>query len=100
LHLATHQLLNSKETIMKSEKNLNAGDGMESAISGGAISRRWLLKNTANMAAGTLAIASLGSAKAESKPGAEVRQASTEHDPHTNRKPAFKPAEFEGWESV
>ena len=85
---------------MDREKNIDAGDGLESAIKGGAVSRRWLLKNSANMAAGTLAISSLSSATAEAKPAAAIERPSKEHDPHAVHAPAYSAAAFEGWESV
>ena len=85
---------------MDSEKNPNAEGGLESAIKGGAVSRRWLLKNTAGAAAGTLAISSLSSATAEAKPAAAVEKPSREHDPHAIHESAHNAAAFEGWESV
>jgi len=85
---------------MDSRKNVDAGDGLERAIAGGAVSRRWLLKSTANMAAGTIAVTALGTAKAESKPAAAIEKTSTQHDPHANHEPAYNAAAFEGWESV
>jgi hypothetical protein len=85
---------------MDNEKNSNSGDGLESAIKGGAVSRRWLLKNSANMAAGTLAISSLSSATAEARPAAAIEKPSKEHDPHATHEPAYNAAAFEGWESV
>jgi hypothetical protein len=82
---------------MDSEKNLK---GLEVAIKGGAVSRRWLLKNTANVAAGTLAISSLSSAAAEAKPAAAVKGSSKEHDPHAVHELAYNSAAFDGWERV
>ena len=85
---------------MDSKENVNVEGGLESAIKGGAVSRRWLLKNSAGAAAGTLAISSLSSATAEAKPAAASEKTSKEHDPHAIHDPAFNAAAFEGWESV
>ena len=39
-------------------------NNLRSAIAGGCVSRRWLLKSTATLAAGTVAISALGAAAA------------------------------------
>ncbi len=39
-------------------------NNLRSAIAGGCVSRRWLLKSTAKFAAGTVAISALGAAVA------------------------------------
>ena len=85
---------------MDSKKKVHAEDRLERAVEGGAVSRRWLLKNTANVAAGTLAVSALGAAAAESKPAAMSQKASSQHDPHANIVQAHNAAAFEGWESV
>jgi hypothetical protein len=88
-----------KETIMDS-KNENVEEGVESAIKGGRVSRRWLLKSSANLAAGTIAVSALGAANAEAKPAAAIEKPSTQHDPHANQQTAYHAAAFAGWESV
>lgn len=85
---------------MESKKIAIAEDRLDRAIEGGAVSRRWLLKNTANVAAGTIAASALGAAAAEPKPKEAAAKASAEHDPHANHEPAFNAAAFDGWESV
>jgi hypothetical protein len=85
---------------MDSKTNGPAEDRLDRAIKGAAVSRRWLLKNTANVAAGTLAVSALGAAAAESKPVAASQQATSEHDPHVNIVQAYNAATFESWESV
>lgn len=84
---------------MDNKGNENTDD-LARAIEGGSVSRRWLLKSTANLAAGTIAVSALGTAAAEAKPLAAVEKASAEHDPHTSNAPAYNAAAFEGWESV
>jgi hypothetical protein len=86
--------------MMDSKKNVQVEDRLERAIEGGAVSRRWLLKNTANVAAGTLAVSALGATAAEPKPAVAPQKASSQHDPHANNLQAHNAAAFEGWESV
>ena len=74
-------------------------DRFDSAVEGKAVSRRWLLKNTANMAAGTFAVSGLGVAAAEAKAAPVPEGISTVHDSHSNHEPEYNPAAFEGWES-
>jgi hypothetical protein len=86
--------------MMDSKKNVHPEDRLERAIEGGAVSRRWLLKNTANVAAGTLAVSALGASAAESKPAAASQKTSSQHDPHANNVQTYNAAAFDGWESV
>jgi hypothetical protein len=81
-------------------KDVKGEGDLAHAIEGGAVSRRWLLKSTANLAAGGIAVTALGSAQAETKPAAEAVKASTAHDPHAPRVTEYTTAQFEGWESV
>jgi hypothetical protein len=85
---------------MDNTKKATTEDRLDRTIEGGAVSRRWLLKNTAGMAAGTIAASGLSAAAAEAKPAAAIEKASAEHDPHTSQAPAYHAAAFEGWESV
>jgi hypothetical protein len=41
-------------------KNHRNEDDLETAVSGGAVSRRWLLKRTAAISGGTIALAAFG----------------------------------------
>jgi hypothetical protein len=86
--------------MMDSKPNVPAEDRLDRAIKGAAVSRRWLLRNTANVAAGTLAVSALGAAAAELKPAPATGKASTQHDPHANHEHVYTAAAFEGWESV
>jgi hypothetical protein len=43
-------------------------DNVESAVMGAKVSRRWLLRNTASLTAGAVAVSSMGLAAAEAPP--------------------------------
>ncbi|HWB31624.1 MAG TPA: hypothetical protein VG714_00460 [Acidobacteriaceae bacterium] len=49
---------------MEDQKNRNEGS-FEGAIKGQPVSRRWLLRNTANAAAGAIAVTALGAGATE-----------------------------------
>lgn len=85
---------------MDSDKKIESVESLGSAIKGGAVSRRWLLKNTANMAAGTVALSSLSATAAEPRAGAAIERTSVEYDPHANPVAPYNAAAFDGWESV
>jgi hypothetical protein len=53
-------------------------ENLESAIKGAPVSRRWILKNTMTVTAGTVAVSTLGREAAK----AETRQ--EDDTPHTN----------------
>ena len=61
-------------------------DDIESAVTGSKVSRRWLLRSTANLTAGLVAVGTMNVAAAGTKP-AETKPAETvvapDHDPVT-----------------
>jgi hypothetical protein len=56
-------------------------DNIENTATGGTVSRRWLLRSTANLTAGLVAVGSMNVAAAETTP-AEIAVA-PDHDPVT-----------------
>jgi hypothetical protein len=58
--------------------NQPSSDSIDNAIKGAPVSRRWILKNTMTVTAGTVAASALGTSEAK----AEVR--TVEDTPHTN----------------
>jgi hypothetical protein len=56
-------------------------DSIESAVTGSKVSRRWLLRSTANLTAGLVAVGTMNVAAAETKPLETV--VAPDHDPVT-----------------
>jgi hypothetical protein len=56
-------------------------DSIESAVTGSKVSRRWLLRSTANLTAGLVAVGTMNVAAAETKPFETV--VAPDHDPVT-----------------
>jgi hypothetical protein len=56
-------------------------DDIESAVTGSKVSRRWLLRSTANLTAGLVAVGTMNVATAETKPAETV--VAPDHDPVT-----------------
>ncbi len=77
--------------------------GIEEAIKGLPVSRRWLLRNTANAAAGAIAASALGAGAArldaQSKAQAPAAHASAAVDEHAD-KPAGYVHSLHGWDTI
>ena len=78
--------------------------GIEEAIKGLPVSRRWLLRNTANAAAGVIAASALGAgaAKVESQSAAHAMpavSAAVATDAHAD-KPAGYVHSLHGWDTI
>jgi len=73
--------------------------GIEEAIKGLPVSRRWLLRNTANAAAGAIAASAFGSgaSKLEAQPLATA--AASESEDHSD-KPAGYVHALHGWDTI
>jgi hypothetical protein len=74
-------------------------DNIESAVTGSKVSRRWLLRSTANLTAGVVAVGTMSFAAAEAKP---VDTAETvvapDHDPVTGE--IFDRDRHHHWDTV
>jgi hypothetical protein len=83
---------------MDSSTNQSEG-GIEEAIKGLPVSRRWLLRNTANAAAGVIAVSTLGAgaAKLEAQPLAVTASSDTES--HADRPAGYVHA-LHGWDTI
>jgi hypothetical protein len=71
-------------------------DNIESAATGGKVSRRWLLRSTANLTAGLVAVGSVNLGAAETTP-TETAIAS-DHDPLTGE--IFDRDRHHHWDTV
>ena len=71
-------------------------DNIESVVTGSKVSRRWLLRNTANLTAGLVAVGTVNVAAAETKP-AETAVA-PDHDPVTGE--IFDRDRHHHWDTV
>jgi hypothetical protein len=76
-------------------------DNIESAVTGSKVSRRWLLRNTANLTAGLVAVGTMNAGAAETTP-AETTPAETvvapDHDPMTGE--IFDRERHHHWDTV
>jgi len=71
-------------------------DNVENAVTGGKVSRRWLLRSTANLTAGLVAVGSMNMPAAE---GAGVETAVVpDHDPATGE--IFDRERHHHWDTV
>lgn len=77
--------------------------GIEEAIKGLPVSRRWLLRNTANAAAGAIAVSALGAgagaAKLEVQPTTTVTPPEVEAEQGGDR-PAGYVHSLHGWDTI
>jgi len=78
--------------------------GLEEAVKGLPVSRRWLLRNTANAAAGAIAVSALGAGATATKAKAETTAAAgtsypEQHDAHAD-KPAGYVHSLHGWDTI
>jgi hypothetical protein len=71
-------------------------DSIESAVAGSKVSRRWLLRSTANLTAGVVTIGTMGFAAAETKPAETV--VTPDHDPVTGE--IFDRDRHHHWDTV
>jgi hypothetical protein len=71
-------------------------DNIENAVTGGQVSRRWLLRSTANLTAGLVAVGSMNVAAAETTP-TEMAVA-PDHDPVTGK--IFDRDRHHHWDTV
>jgi hypothetical protein len=71
-------------------------DNIDSVVTGSKVSRRWLLRNTANLTAGLVAVGTVHVAAAETKP-AETAVA-PDHDPVTGE--IFDRDRHHHWDTV
>jgi hypothetical protein len=71
--------------------------GIEEAVKGQPVSRRWLLRNTANAAAGAIAVSTLGAGanKLDAQPLASESNANDHAD-----KPAGYVHSLHGWDTI
>ena len=76
----------------------NYAEGIEGAIKGAPVSRRWFLRNSANAAAGTIAASAIGAA-ATAQAEAHANAAS-EHDALMADKPAGYVHSLHGWDTI
>jgi hypothetical protein len=68
----------------------------ESAMTGGKVSRRWLLRSTANLTAGLMAVGAVDSAPAETT--SEETVVAPDHDPVTGE--IFDRDRHHHWDTV
>ena len=77
-------------------------DDIASAVTGAKVSRRWLLRSTANLTAGLVAAGSVQVGAAAAAPGAEATPAATvvapDHDPATGE--IFDRERHHHWDTV
>jgi hypothetical protein len=74
-------------------------DSIESAVTGSKVSRRWLLRSTANLTAGLVAVGSMNAAAAETKPAETVAAPDPpDHDPVTGE--IFDRDRHHHWDTV
>jgi hypothetical protein len=71
-------------------------DSTESAVTGSKVSRRWLLRNAANLTAGVVAVGTVNFAAAETKPAETV--VAPDHDPVTGE--IFDRDRHHHWDTV
>jgi hypothetical protein len=71
-------------------------DSIESAVTSSKVSRRWLLRRTANLTAGLAAVGTLNLAAAETKPAETV--VAPDHDPVTDE--IFDRDRHHHWDTV
>jgi hypothetical protein len=71
-------------------------DNIESAVTGSKVSRRWLLRSTANLTAGLVAVGTMNVAAAETKPAETV--VAPDHDPVTGE--IFDRDRHHHWDTV
>ena len=71
-------------------------DSIESAVTGNKVSRRWLLRSTANLTAGLVAVGTVNVAAAETKPAETV--VAPDHDPVTGE--IFDRDRHHHWDTV
>jgi hypothetical protein len=71
-------------------------DSIESAVTGSKVSRRWLLRSTANLTAGLVAVGTMNVAAAETKPAETV--VAPDHDPVTGE--IFDRDRHHHWDTV
>ena len=71
-------------------------DNNERAVTGGKVTRRWLLRSTANLTAGLVAIGTVNGAAAESTPAATA--SAPDHDPVTGE--IFDRERHHHWDTV
>jgi hypothetical protein len=71
-------------------------DNIERAVTGSKVSRRWLLRSTANLTAGLVAIGTVKGAAAESTPAETA--AAPDHDPVTGE--IFDRDRHHHWDTV
>jgi hypothetical protein len=71
-------------------------DSTASAVTGGKVSRRWLLRSTANLTAGLVAVGSVNVAAAETTPAETV--VAPDHDPATGE--IFDRDRHHRWDTV
>jgi hypothetical protein len=78
--------------------------GIEEAIKGLPVSRRWVLRNTANAAAGAIAVSALGAGAAKAEAGkvsaeAVTAQAAVEERAHPDRPQGYVHS-LHGWDTI
>jgi hypothetical protein len=74
-------------------------DNIENAVTGGKVSRRWLLRSTANLTAGLVAVGSMNVAAAETTPAETVVAPDPlDHDPVTGE--IFDRDRHHHWDTV
>jgi hypothetical protein len=71
-------------------------DDIESAVTGSKVSRRWLLRSTANLTAGLVAVGTMNVTVAETKPAETV--VAPDHDPVTGE--IFDRDRHHHWDTV
>jgi hypothetical protein len=69
--------------------------GIEEAVKGLPVSRRWLLRNTANAAAGAIAVSTLGAGAAK----AEVARSAAADEIHVGRPQGYVYS-LHGWDTI
>jgi hypothetical protein len=69
---------------------------IESAVTGSKVSRRWLLRSTANLTVGAVAVGTVGFAAVETKPAGTV--IAPDHDPVTGE--IFDRDRHHHWDTV
>jgi hypothetical protein len=71
-------------------------DSIESAVTGSKVSRRWLLRSTANLTAGVVAVGTMSLASADARPVETVL--APDHDPVTGE--IFDRDRHHHWDTV
>lgn len=92
-----------EQTIKQNKEGLESAGELEKAIKGQPVSRRWVLRNTANATAGVIAVTALGGgatekAKGEAASGSKGTSYPVEHI--ADERPQGYVHSLHGWDTI